>query len=88
MSGSSAFVVAVTLLIFVVYPTCTYGLIIIIPVVILYAHEQEKLRDELKILIAIAETAIFVLRDQNREDVEFEIIRAESLIKKYREGGV
>ena len=88
MSGSSAFVVAVTLLIFVVYPTCTYGLIIIIPVVILYAHEQEKLLDELKILIAIAETAIFVLRDQNREDVEFEIIRAESLIKKYREGGV
>ena len=68
--------------------TFTYGLVIIIPNVILYKDEQEKLREELKILIAIAETAIFVLRNQNRKDVEFEIIRAESLIKKYREGGV
>lgn len=86
--GGSWFEIILSLIIFVVYPTCTYGLIIIIPVVIFYADEQEKLRDELKILIAIAETAIFVLRDRNRKDVEFEINRAESLIKKYREGGV
>lgn len=86
--GGSWFEIILSLIIFVVYPTCTYGLIIIIPVVVLYADEQEKLRDELKILIAIAETAIFVLRDRNRKDVEFEINRAERLIKKYREGGV
>ncbi len=82
--GGSWFEIILSLIIFVVYPTCTYGLIIIIPVVIFYADEQEKLRDELKTLIAIAETSIFVLRDQNRKDVEFEINRAEKLIEEYR----
>lgn len=82
--GGSWFETILSLIIFVVYPTCTYGLIIIIPVVIFYADEQEKLRDELKTLIAIAETSIFVLRDQNRKDVEFEINRAEKLIEEYR----
>ena len=83
--GGSWFEIILSLIIFVVYPTCTYGLIIIIPVVVLYADEQEKFQEELKTLIAIAETSIFVLRDQNRKDVEFEINRAEKLIKEYRE---
>ena len=84
MSGGSWFEIVLTLLIFGVYPTCTYGLIIIIPVVVLYWEEQKQFRLELRTLIDIAEAAISVLRNQNRKDVTSEINQAEKLIEGYR----
>lgn len=68
--------------------TFTYGLVIIIPTVIVYRDEQKQLRLELRTLMDITEAVVPVLKKQNREDVDFEINRAESLIKKYREGGI
>ena len=85
MNRGSLAVIVLALLIFVVYPTCTYGLIIIIPVVVLYWEEQKQLRLELRTLIDIAEAAISVLQNQNRKDVTSEINQAEKLIKEYRE---
>ena len=68
--------------------TFTYGLVIIIPTVIVYRDEQKQLQLELRTLMDITEAVVPVLKKQNREDVDFEINRAESLIKKYREGGI
>ena len=68
--------------------TFTYGLVIIIPTVIVYRDEQKQLRLELRTLMDITEAVVPALKKQNREDVDFEINRAESLIKKYREGGI
>lgn len=68
--------------------TFTFGLVIIIPNVILYRDEQKQFRLELRTLMDITEAVVPVLEKQNHEDVEFEINRAERLIKKYREGGV
>lgn len=84
MSGGSWFGIVLTLLIFGVYPTCTYGLIIIIPVVVLYWEEQKQLRLELRTLIDIAEAAISVLRNQRRKSMKSKINQAEKLIKEYR----
>ena len=64
--------------------TLVYGLIIIIPAVILYRDEQKQFRLELRTLIDIAEAAISVLRNQNRKDVTSEINQAEKLIEGYR----
>lgn len=82
--GGSWFEIVLTLLFFVVYPTCTYGLIIIIPVVVLYWEEQKQLRLELRTLIDIAEAAISVLQNQNRKSMKSKINQAEKLIKEYR----
>lgn len=84
MSGGSWFGIVLTLLIFGVYPTCTYGLIIIIPVVVLYWEEQKQLRLELRTLIDIAEAAISVLKNQRFKSMKNEINQAEKLIKEYR----
>ena len=84
MSGGSWFGIVLTLLIFGVYPTCTYGLIIIIPVVVFYWEEQKQLRLELRTLIDIAEAAISVLRNQRRKSMKSKINQAEKLIKEYR----
>lgn len=64
--------------------TLVYGLIIIIPAVILYRDEQKQLRLELRELIDIAEAAISVLQNQNRKSMKSKINQAEKLIKEYR----
>ena len=84
MNRGSLAVIVLALIIFVVYPTCTYGLIIIIPVVVLYWEEQKQLRLELRTLIDIAEAAISVLQNQNRKSMKSKINQAEKLIKEYR----
>ena len=84
MSGGSWFGIVLTLLIFGVYPTCTYGLIIIIPVVVLYWEEQKQLRLELRTLIDIAEAAISVSKNQRCKSMRNEINHAEKLIEEYR----
>ena len=65
--------------------TLVYGLIIIIPAVILYRDEQKQLRLELRTLIDIAEAAISVLQNQNPKKLKSKINQAEKLIKEYRE---
>ena len=65
--------------------TLVYGLIIIIPAVILYRDEQKQLRLELRTLIDIAEVAISVLQNQNPKKLKSKINQAEKLIKEYRE---
>ena len=65
--------------------TLVYGLIIIIPAVILYRDEQKQFRLELRTLIDIAEAAISVLQNQNRKSMKSKINQAEKLIKEYRE---
>lgn len=84
MNRGSLAVIVLALIIFVVYPTCTYGLIIIIPVVVLYWEEQKQLRLELRTLIDIAEAAISVLQNQNPKKLKSKINQAEKLIKEYR----
>ena len=64
--------------------TLVYGLIIIIPAVILYRDEQKQFRVELRTLIDIAEAAIPALRDQERKSMRSEIDQAEKIIKEYR----
>ena len=64
--------------------TLVYGLIIIIPAVILYREEQKQLRLELRTLIDIAEAAISVLQNQNRKSMKSKINQAEKLIEEYR----
>ena len=64
--------------------TLVYGLIIIIPAVILYRDEQKQLRLELRTLIDIAEAAISVLQNQNPKKLKSKINQAEKLIKEYR----
>lgn len=64
--------------------TLVYGLIFIIPAVILYRDEQKQFRVELRTLIDIAEEAISALRDQRRKSMESEINQAEQLIEEYR----
>ena len=64
--------------------TLVYGLIIIIPAVILYRDEQKQFRLELRTLIDIAEAAISALRDQRRKSMKSEINQAEQLIEEYR----
>lgn len=65
--------------------TLVYGLIIIIPAVILYRDEQKQFRLELQTLIDIAEAAISVLQNQNPKKLKSKINQAEKLIKEYRE---
>ena len=65
--------------------TLVYGLIIIIPAVILYRDEQKQLRLELRTLIDIAEAAISVLQNQNPKKLKSKTNQAEKLIKEYRE---
>ena len=65
--------------------TLVYGLIIIIPAVILYRDEQKQFRLELRTLIDIAEAAIFVLKNQRRKSMSSEINHAEKIIEEYRE---
>ena len=65
--------------------TLVYGLIIIIPAVILYRDEQKQLRLELRTLIDIAEAAISVLQNQNPKKLKSKINQAEKLIKEYQE---
>ena len=64
--------------------TLVYGLIIIIPAVILYRDEQKQFRVELRTLIDIAEAAISVLQNQNRKSMKSKINQAEKLIEEYR----
>ena len=64
--------------------TLVYGLIIIIPAVILYREEQKQLRLELRTLIDIAEAAISVLQNQNPKKLKSKFNQAEKLIKEYR----
>ena len=64
--------------------TLVYGLIIIIPAVILYRDEQKQFRLELRTLIDIAEAAISVLQNQNRKSMKSKINQAEKLIEEYR----
>ena len=64
--------------------TLVYGLIIIIPAVILYRDEQKQFRVELRTLIDIAEAAIPALWDQERKSMRSEIDQAEKIIKEYR----
>ena len=64
--------------------TLVYGLIIIIPAVILYRDEQKQFRVELRTLIDIAEAAISALRDHGCKSMRSEIDQAEKIIKEYR----
>lgn len=61
-----------------------YGLVIIIPTVIMYRDEQKQLRLELRELIDIAEAAISVLKNQRCKSMKNEINHAEKLIEEYR----
>lgn len=65
--------------------TLVYGLIIIIPAVILYRDEQKQFRLELRTLIDIAEAAISVLKNQNPKKLKSKINQAEKIIEEYRE---
>ena len=65
--------------------TLVYGLIIIIPAVILYRDEQKQFRLELRTLIDIAEAAISVLQNQNPKKLKSKINQAEKIIEEYRE---
>ena len=84
VSGASIIGVTLTLLVAWAIVFLMYGLVIIIPTVIMYRNEQKQLRLELRTLIDIAEAAISVSKNQNRKDVTSEINQAEKLIEGYR----
>ena len=85
--GSGASIIGVTLTLLVAWAIVflMYGLVIIIPTVLLYRDEQEQFRLELRTLIDIAEAAISVLQNQNPKKLKSKINQAEKLIKEYRE---
>ena len=83
-SGFSIVEVTMTLLVAWAIVFLMYGLVIIIPTVILYRSEQKEFRLELRTLIDMAEEAISALRDQRRKSMESEINQAEQLIEEYR----
>lgn len=85
--GSGASIIGVTLTLLVAWAIVflMYGLVIIIPTVLLYRDEQKQFRLELRTLIDIAEAAISVLQNQNPKKLKSKINQAEKLIKEYRE---
>lgn len=84
VSGASIIGVTLTLLVAWAIVFLMYGLVIIIPTVIMYRDEQKQLRLELRELIDIAEAAISILRNQRCKSMKNEINHAEKLIEEYR----
>ena len=84
VSGASIIGVTLTLLVAWAIVFLMYGLVIIIPTVIMYRDEQKQLRLELRTLIDIAEAAISVLKNQRCKSMKNEINHAEKLIEEYR----
>lgn len=84
VSGASIIGVTLTLLVAWAIVFLMYGLVIIIPTVIMYRDEQKQLRLEVRTLIDIAEAAISVLKNQRCKSMKNEINHAEKLIEEYR----
>lgn len=84
VSGASIIGVTLTLLVAWAIVFLMYGLVIIIPTVIMYRNEQKQLRLELRTLIDIAEAAISVSKNQRCKSMRNEINHAEKLIEEYR----
>ena len=84
VSGASIIGVTLTLLVAWAIVFLMYGLVIIIPTVIMYRDEQKQLRLELRTLIDIAEAAISILKNQRCKSMKNEINHAEKLIEEYR----
>ena len=84
VSGASIIGATLTLLVAWAIVFLMYGLVIIIPTVIMYRDEQKQLRLELRELIDIAEAAISVLKNQRCKSMKNEINHAEKLIEEYR----
>lgn len=84
VSGASIIGVTLTLLVAWAIVFSMYGLVIIIPTVIMYRNEQKQLRLELRTLIDIAEAAISVSKNQRCKSMRNEINHAEKLIEEYR----
>ena len=82
--GASIIGVTLTLLVAWAIVFLMYGLVIIIPTVIMYRNEQKQLRLELRTLIDIAEAAISVSKNQRCKSMRNEINHAEKLIEEYR----
>lgn len=84
VSGASIIGATLTLLVAWAIVFLMYGLVIIIPTVIMYRNEQKQLRLELRTLIDIAEAAISVSKNQRCKSMRNEINHAEKLIEEYR----
>lgn len=84
VSGASIIGVTLTLLVAWAIVFLMYGMVIIIPTVIMYRNEQKQLRLELRTLMDIAEAAISVSKNQRCKSMRNEINHAEKLIEEYR----